>query len=296
MRRVTVAATQTACGWDRDANVAAVEDLVREAAGLGARVVLPQELFETPYFCKDQKKELFALARPAEENPTLARFSDLAAELGVVIPVSFFERAGNAFYNSLAVIDADGRSLGIYRKSHIPDGPGYQEKFYFSPGDTGIRPFRTRFGVVGAAVCWDQWFPECARSLALQGAEILLYPTAIGSEPQDPSLDSRDHWRRVMQGHAGASLVPLVASNRVGREEGESCAIDFYGSSFVAGPTGEIVADAPREGRSVVAATFDLDAVAEQRAAWGVFRDRRPDLYGALLTLDGRTPVARAGG
>jgi N-carbamoylputrescine amidase len=296
MRRVTVAATQTACGWDREANVAAVEDLVREAAGLGAQVVLPQELFETPYFCKDQKKELFALARPAEGNPTLARFSDLAAELGVVIPVSFFERAGNAFYNSLAVIDADGRLLGIYRKSHIPDGPGYQEKFYFSPGDTGIRPFRTRFGVVGAAVCWDQWFPECARALALQGAEILLYPTAIGSEPQDPSLDSRDHWRRVMQGHAGASLVPLVASNRVGREEGESCAITFYGSSFVAGPTGEIVADAPREGRSVVAATFDLDAVAEQRAAWGVFRDRRPDLYGSLLTLDGRTPAARAGG
>jgi len=292
MRRVTVAATQTACGWDRDANVADVEDLVREAAGMGAQVVLPQELFETPYFCKDQNKEMFALARPVEDNPTLARFSDLAAELDVVIPVSFFERAGNAFYNSLAVIDADGRLLGVYRKSHIPDGPGYQEKFYFNPGDTGIRPFRTRYGVVGAAVCWDQWFPECARALALQGAEILLYPTAIGSEPQDASLDSSGHWRRVMQGHAGANLVPLVASNRIGREVGESCSITFYGTSFVAGPTGEIVADAPRDDRAVVAAAFDLDAVAEQRAAWGVFRDRRPDLYGALLTQDGRTPVA----
>lgn len=291
MRRVTVAATQTACGWDRAANVAAVEDLVREAAGRGARIVLPQELFETPYFCKDQKQELFALAHPAEDHPTLARMSELAAELGVVIPVSFFERANNAFYNSLAVIDADGRNLGVYRKSHIPDGPGYQEKFYFSPGDTGIRVFRTRHAVVGAAVCWDQWFPECARAMALQGAEVLLYPTAIGSEPQDPSLDSRDHWMRVMQGHAGANLVPLVASNRVGREEGETCAISFYGSSFVAGPRGEIVAEAPREGRAVATAEFDLDAVAAQRASWGVFRDRRPDLYGALMTMDGRTPV-----
>jgi N-carbamoylputrescine amidase len=216
--------------------------------------------------------------------------SALAVELGVVLPVSFFERANNAYYNSLAMIDADGRCLGLYRKSHIPDGPGYQEKFYFNPGDTGFKVWRTRFGTIGAAVCWDQWFPEAARAMALQGAELLLYPTAIGSEPQNPALNSRDHWQRAMQGHAAANLMPLVASNRIGAEQGESCAITFYGSSFIADQTGAKVAEAGADERAVLTAAFDLDEIRAQRAAWGLFRDRRPDLYGPLLTLDGRPP------
>ena len=215
--------------------------------------------------------------------------SEVAAELGVVLPVSFFERANNAYYNSVAMVDADGRVLGVYRKTHIPDGPGYQEKYYFNPGDTGFQVYSTRYARVGCAICWDQWFPESARVMALKGAEVLLYPTAIGSEPQDASLDSRDHWTRVMQGHAGANLVPLVASNRVGREEAESCGIMFYGSSFIAGPRGELVAQADRESRTVLTATFDLDRLALQRASWGVFRDRRPEHYAPLLTLDGTT-------
>ena len=289
MRTVTLAATQFACTWDREGNIASAERLIREAAGRGANIVLPQELFETPYFCKDQKPEHFGLAAPVEDHPVLRRMSALAEELGVVIPVSFFERANTAYYNSLAMIDADGRLLGVYRKSHIPDGPGYQEKYYFNPGDTGFQVYATRFGRVGAAVCWDQWFPETARVLALRGAEILLYPTAIGSEPQDPSLDSRDHWQRVMQGHAGANMMPLVASNRFGPEQGDGCAITFYGSSFIAGPQGEKVAEAGRDGEAVLTATFDLDRLQAARSSWGVFRDRRPELYGPLLTLDGFT-------
>jgi N-carbamoylputrescine amidase len=290
MREVTVAATQMACGPDRDENLAQAEALVREAAGQGARIILIQELFETPYFCKDQKRELFALARAADESSAIARMSALAAELEVVLPVSFFERANNAYYNSLAMIDADGRCLGLYRKSHIPDGPGYQEKFYFNPGDTGFKVWQTRHGCLGAAVCWDQWFPEAARVMALQGAELLLYPTAIGSEPEDPAPNSRDRWQRAMQGHAAANVVPLVASNRIGKEQGESCAITFYGSSFIADQTGAKVAEAGEDGRAVLTASFDLDEIRAQRAAWGLFRDRRPDLYGPLLTLDGRTP------
>ena len=287
MRTVTVAATQMACSWDREANVANAEALVREAAGDGAQIVLIQELFETPYFCKDQKQEHFALAHPVDGHPVLARMARLAAELEVVLPVSFFERANTAHYNSLAVIDADGRSLGVYRKSHIPDGPGYQEKFYFNPGDTGFRVFATRYGTIGAAVCWDQWFPEGARAMALQGAEILFYPTAIGSEPQDPSLDSKDHWQRTMQGHAAANIVPLVASNRIGKEDGESCSLTFYGASFIADQTGAKVAEAPGDKRAVITASFDLDEIRAQRASWGLFRDRRPDLYGPLMTQDG---------
>jgi len=288
MRQVTVAATQFSCSWDRDANVAKAESMVRRAHGDGAQIILLQELFETPYFCKDQKAELFALAHPVAGHPVLTRMARLARELSVVLPVSFFERENNAYYNSLAMIDADGEILGVYRKSHIPDGPGYQEKFYFSPGDTGFQVYRTRHAVVGTAICWDQWFPEAARVMALQGAELLFYPTAIGSEPQDAGLDSRDHWQRVMQGHAGANLVPLVASNRIGREEGESCGITFYGSSFIAGPKGEKLAEAGREEEAVLTASFDLDAAARTRASWGVFRDRRPDLYGPILSLDGR--------
>ena len=291
MRNVTVAATQMSCGTDRAANIAAAEALVRDAAARGAQIILLQELFETPYFCKDQRQDLFALAAPVDDHPMLARMSALAAELGVVLPVSFFERANTAYYNSLVVIDADGSQCGLYRKSHIPDGPGYQEKFYFNPGDTGFKVFKTRYATIGTAVCWDQWFPESARAMALQGAELLFYPTAIGSEPQDPSLDSRDHWMRVMQGHAGANLCPLIASNRTGFEQGECCAITFYGSSFIAGAQGELVAEAPREGRAVLTATFDLDGIRAMRSSWGVFRDRRPDLYGPLMTFDGRNPV-----
>ena len=287
MTRVTVAATQMACSWDIEANLARAEELVREAAGEGANVVLLQELFATPYFCPDQKQEHFALAQPAEGNATIARFAALAAELGVVLPISFFERANNAYFNSLAMVDADGAVLGLYRKSHIPQGPGYEEKFYFNPGDTGFRAWQTRFGTIGAGICWDQWFPECARAMALQGADILLYPTAIGSEPDNPDLDSRDHWQRVMQGHAGANMAVLAASNRIGVEENESATMTFYGSSFVAGPTGEKMAEANRTDQSVITASFDLNEIRAMRAAWGLFRDRRPELYDPLLTLDG---------
>jgi N-carbamoylputrescine amidase len=294
MRQVTLAATQMACGWDRDANLAGAEGLVREAAARGANVILLQELFETPYFCADQKRELFEQARPFAGNTTIGALAALAAELGVVLPVSFFEKGETGFFNSLAMIDADGRVLGLYRKSHIPEGPGYEEKFYFAPGDTGFKVWETRFGRVGAAVCWDQWFPECARALALAGAEMLLYPTAIGNEPQDPSLDSREHWQRVMQGHAAANMMPLVASNRIGTERHEAATMTFYGSSFIAGPTGAIVAEAPRDARGVITATFDLDAIALQRRSWGLFRDRRPDLYD-VLTQPGLRPDLREG-
>jgi N-carbamoylputrescine amidase len=287
MSKVCVAATQMACSWDTEANLARAEELVREAAGQGANVVLLQELFATPYFCPDQKQEHFALARPAEDNATIARFAALAAELEVVLPVSFFERANNAYFNSLAMVDADGSVLGLYRKSHIPQGPGYEEKFYFSPGDTGFRAWDTRYGTIGAGICWDQWFPECARAMALQGADILLYPTAIGSEPNHPDMDSKDHWQRVMQGHAAANMVVLAASNRIGVEENESATMTFYGSSFIAGPTGEKAAEANRTDQSVIAASFDLNEVRAMRAAWGLFRDRRPELYDPLLTLDG---------
>ncbi len=290
MGKVIAAAVQMACSDDEAANLACAERLIREAAAAGAQIILAPELFTLRYFCKDQSPGHLRLARPAEDHPLLRHMEALAAELGVVLPVSFFERAGNAHFNALAVIDADGRRLGVYRKAHIPDGPGYQEKFYFSPGDTGFRVFRTRFAELGCAVCWDQWFPEAARALALGGAELLLYPTAIGSEPPDPAWDSQPHWTRVMQGHAAANLVPVVAANRLGHEAGESCAITFYGSSFIAGPTGELLVQAGRDEETVITAALDLDAIRAQRAAWGLFRDRRPDLYRPLLSLDGRAP------
>jgi len=283
MRVVTLAATQMACGWDRDANLAAAQEMVRRAAGQGANVVLLQELFETPYFCPDQKEAHFGLARPFDGNPMIASMAQLAAELQVVLPVSFFERAGDSYFNTLAVIDADGAVLGTYRKSHIPEGPGYEEKFYFTPGDTGFRVWQTKAGVLGAAICWDQWFPECARAMALAGAELLVYPSAIGNEPQDPALQSRDHWQRVMQGHAAANMVPVVAANRVGTEVHDAASMTFYGSSFIAGPQGEIIAEASRDAPGIVTAVVDLDEIAEQRQSWGLFRDRRPDLYGALV-------------
>ncbi|MCV3737947.1 N-carbamoylputrescine amidase [Rhizobium sp. TRM96647] len=288
MRTVTVAATQMACTWDTPGNIERAERLVRTAAAQGANIVLVQELFETPYFCQDQDAQFFDLAKPFAENLLIAHFARLAAELGVVLPVSYFEKAGKAHFNSLAVVDADGAVLGNYRKSHIPDGPGYTEKFYFSPGDTGFRTWKTRFGTIGCGICWDQWFPEAARAMALLGAEILLYPTAIGSEPQDPSIDSAAHWQRVMQGHAAANLMPVVASNRIGTEDGRSgTSITFYGSSFIADQTGAKVAEADRDTETVLTATFDLDAIERQRRAWGLFRDRRPELYTPLATLDG---------
>jgi N-carbamoylputrescine amidase len=287
MREVTVAATQMACGADRDGNLAKAETLVREAAGQGAQIILLQELFESVYFCKEQSPDHFVRAHAFEGNPLIARMSRLAATLGVVLPVSFFERANNAYFNSLAMIDADGKVLGVYRKSHIPDGAGYQEKYYFTPGDTGFRVWQTRFGCLGVGICWDQWFPECARAMAIMGAELLFYPTAIGNEPQDPTIHSLDHWRRAMQGHSAANCMPVIASNRIGREVGDHTTLTFYGSSFITDATGGITTELGQE-EGVITATFDLDALATSRAAWGLFRDRRPDLYLPLLTLDGR--------
>ncbi|MEM1417746.1 MAG: N-carbamoylputrescine amidase [Myxococcota bacterium] len=278
-----VAVIQCALGDGRDANVDRVEGLVRRAAADGAGLVLPPELFEGPYFPQHEREEAFALAHPVEGHPTLARFSELARELGVVLPVSFFERAGQSYFNSVVVLDADGRSLGRYRKSHIPDGPGYEEKFYFRPGGGGFRCFDTRVGRIGVGLCWDQWFPEAARAMALLGAEILLYPTAIGSEPAEPENDTRDPWQRVMAGHAVANAMPVAAANRVGVEE----AITFYGSSFICDGRGAKVAELDRAEEGVALASFDRDALVRERAGWGFFRDRRPELYGVLAATDG---------
>jgi N-carbamoylputrescine amidase len=286
-RTVTFAATQMPCSWELDENLDNAEALVREAAAQGAQVVLLQELFATPYFCIDQDSRHFDLARAIDGHPTVERFRRLAAELGVVLPLSVFERAGQAFFNALVMIDADGAALGVYRKTHIPHAVGYHEKYYFSPGDTGFKVWRTRFGVLGAGICWDQWFPESGRSMALMGAEALLFPTAIGSDPPAPEADSRDAWRRVQQGQAAANLMPLVASNRIGLERGAATEMRFYGSSFIADQTGAVVAEASRGHQEVVTATFDLDEVRRYRERWAMFRDRRPEAYGRLLTLDG---------
>ncbi|MER3355877.1 MAG: N-carbamoylputrescine amidase [Hoeflea sp. D1-CHI-28] len=288
MRNITLAATQMSCSWDIDDNIAKAEGLIRKAAGAGAQVILLQELFETPYFCLEQDLQYFDMARPLKDSRVVHHFGALAKDLGVVLPVSYYERAGQARYNSLAVIDADGTILTNYRKTHIPQAHGYEEKFYFSPGDTGFQVVETSHGRVGCGVCWDQWFPETARSLVLQGAEILMFPTAIGSEPKKPELDSSGHWRRTMQGHAAANMVPLVASNRVGRETQGDTEGQFYGTSFIAGYTGEILADADRVSETVITATVDLDESNAYRDAWGIFRDRRPSMYGALATLDGK--------
>ncbi len=289
MRTVTLAATQFASTWDLPANADRAEALIRQAAARGANIVLVQELFAAPYFCITQRPEYFRLAAPMDGHPLIARFADLARELGVVLPCSYFERAGQAFFNSVAMIDADGRILGNYRKTHIPQGPGYEEKFYFSPGDTGYRVWDTGFGRVGVGICWDQWFPECARAMALMGAEMLLYPTAIGSEPPNPGFDSQPHWEMVMRGHAAANIMPVVASNRIGREVApEGRDVTFYGSSFIADPSGTLVAKASRDNEDVLTHSFDLDAIADLRSTWGVFRDRRPETYAAVATLDGR--------
>ncbi|HEY4241863.1 MAG TPA: N-carbamoylputrescine amidase [Kofleriaceae bacterium] len=277
-----VAAIQCALSDDVATNVERVEALVRRAAGQGANIILPSELFEGHYFCRSQREEDFARARPAEGHPTLRRFQALAAELGVVIPVSFFEQAGPEHYNSIIVFDADGRDLGLYRKSHIPDGPGYQEKFFFKPGNTGFRTFATKFGTIGVAICWDQWFPEAARAMTLAGADVLFYPTAIGSEPEEPELDSAASWQRVMQGHAVANAVGVVASNRVGKEGDGPDAITFYGSSFVCDARGEKLAELDRSSDGIALATLDVEHLRRVRASMGFFRDRRPELYGPL--------------
>ena len=287
---ITVAACQFAAVEDRSANLAKAESLIREAAKRGAQIVLIQELFETVYFCKEHQPAHFDLALPVMEDPAVRRFQQLAQELDVVLPVSIFERAGQAFYNSVAIVDAGGELLGVYRKSHIPESPGYHEKFYFSPGDTGFRVWKTRYGTIGVGICWDQWFPESARVMALLGADMLFYPTAIGSEPQDLSIDSQAHWQRAMQGHAASNIMPVIAANRIGIEQGQRWPVTYYGSSFVADHEGAILTQATRSDEAVITATFDLDAVREYRRAWGIFRDRRPDLYGPLLTLDGRAP------
>lgn len=288
-----LAVVQMACSDVLERNLDKAEAFVREAAAGGANVVLLQELFESLYFPQVEREELFALAYPVEGHPFLQRFGALAAELGVVLPVSFFEKAGQAYFNSLAMIDADGTRLGVYRKSHIPDGPGYEEKFYFNPGDSGFQSWRTRFGTIGVGICWDQWFPEAARAMALKGADLLLYPTAIGSEPVAPDappetvgLDTQAMWRRAMVGHAVANCAYVAAANRVG-VEGETT---FYGSSFIADVTGDLLADADRVSETVLYADLDFAYAQRFRAGFGFFRDRRPELYRSLLKLDGSEP------
>lgn len=273
-----------ACDWDVSANIERAESLVKSAIEEGAQIVLLQELFETPYFCKDQKPEYFELAKSLDEHPMIQHFRTVAKQYQVVLPISFFERDQQAYFNSLCVIDADGEILGLYRKSHIPDGPGYQEKFYFSPGDTGFKVWETRYARIGVGICWDQWFPEAARSMALMGAELLFYPTAIGSEPEE-DIDSAAPWQRVMCGHAVANHMPVIASNRIGFEQGETCSIDFYGSSFIADEFGAKVKEANRNDQAVLVHQFDLQALQVSRANWGFFRDRRPDLYQPLARL-----------
>jgi N-carbamoylputrescine amidase len=280
MTEITVGALQLAFSNDIDANIARVTDMVRDAAGKGAQVVLPPELFEGEYFCRVEDEGLFANAKPTAEHKAVRAMQTLAAELRIYIPTSFFEADGPHYYNSLAMIGPDGKIAGVYRKSHIPDGPGYEEKFYFRPGNTGFKvwdgPDRTTLGV---GVCWDQWYPETARAMMLMGAQILFYPTAIGSEPHDDSLDTARLWRRAMVGHAVSNVVPIVAANRVGTEHGQN----FYGTSFITDERGDILAELDREEEGVIVATLDLDRVARHRAAFGFFRDRRPELYGRLV-------------
>ena len=282
MRKVKVAATQMSCSWNREEVLDKAEMLVRKAAAEGANFILLQELFETPYFCQKQKFEYFDLAKPLSENAAVKRFTEVAKELQVVLPISFYEKAGNTAFNTIAIIDADGTILGTYRKTHIPDGLPYAEKFYFTPGDTGFKVWKTKYADIGVGICWDQWFPEAARSMALLGAELLFYPTAIGSEPT-LNIDSKPHWQHAMQGHAAANIMPVIASNRIGTETDDESSMTFYGSSFIADQTGTIVEEADRETESVLVHEFDLDAIAQMRREWGVFRDRRPEMYGTLM-------------
>ncbi|TGE39049.1 N-carbamoylputrescine amidase [Desulfosporosinus fructosivorans] len=291
MRNVIVAATQMSCSKSIDENIEKADGLVREAAKKGAQIILLQELFETPYFCQKEKSDYYVYATELEQNKAVQHFKQVAKELQVVLPISFYEKKNQARYNSLAVIDASGDVLGKYRKSHIPDGPGYEEKFYFNPGDTGFKVWNTQYAKIGVGVCWDQWYPEGARCMALMGAELLFYPTAIGSEPQDGSIDSKDHWQTCMLGHAAANLMPVVASNRIGVEDDEDSGITFYGSSFIAGPQGNKVAEASRTEETVLVAEFNLEQLETQRLEWGIFRDRRPDLYRLISSYDGEITI-----
>ena len=282
-RTVTVAALQTSYGEDMQANIDKTIGLIRQAAARGAQVILPSELFQGPYFCVTQEERWFTSAHPWREHPAVVQLQPVAKELGVVIPVSIFEKEGPHYFNSMVMLDADGEALGVYRKSHIPDGPGYQEKYYFRPGDTGFKVWSTRFGRIGVGICWDQWYPEAARAMALQGADILMYPTAIGSEPHDATLDTAAPWQRAMQGHAVSNAMPVVASNRIGHETVTEAGQSFYGHSFIADHRGDLVESLTGE-EGVLVHTFDLDFLDKYRAAWGFFRDRRPELYGALAT------------
>jgi N-carbamoylputrescine amidase len=278
-RMITVAAIQAAFGPDLQENIAKVEDLMREAAKRGAQVVLPPELFQGIYFPTHQDPKWFATAHPPGEHPCVLALAKLAKALKLVIPISFFEKDGPRYYNSVAIADADGEILGVYRKSHIPDGPGYLEKYYFRPGDTGFKAWNTKAGTIGVGICWDQWYPEAARAMVLQGAEILFYPSAIGSEPYDPTLDTHLQWQRAMQGHAVANAVPIVAANRIGTEDNDGTVQSYYGHSFIADHKGELVASFGDKDEGVLITGFDLDAIARYRAEWGFFRDRRTDLY-----------------
>ena len=284
---VTVAATQMTCSWDLQNNIEKAINMVHKSADLGAQIILLQELFETPYFCIDTQNKHFDLAKILSDQPTIKKMQAIAKDREVVLPISFFEKSGLVYFNSIVVIDADGSIIGHYRKSHIPDFPLYEEKFYFSPGDTGFRTFDTKFGRIGIGICWDQWFPEAARAMALMGAEILLYPTAIGSELDKPDLDSKNHWQNTMCGHAAANIMPVIASNRIGKESSDNLSMEFYGSSFISNHLGELVIEADRESENIITHTFDLDLIAQYRRDWGVFRDRRTDLYDGILSLDG---------
>jgi N-carbamoylputrescine amidase len=290
LNKVTVSATQMSCTWNVDENIKKAEKLIREAKSKGANIILLQELFERKYFCQVEKLEYYDFAKELMENKAVNYFMKLAKELNVVLPISFYERSNNVLYNSIAVIDADGEILGIYRKTHIPDGPGYEEKFYFSPGDTGFRVWNTKFAKIGVAICWDQWFPESARSMAIMGADILFYPTAIGSEPEE-DIDSKDHWQICMQGHSGANIIPVVASNRIGKEKIENSEIDFYGSSFITDYRGNIVREGNRKEECVLTYEFDIDEIRKYRLNWGVFRDRRPHMYKVINTKDGNNNI-----
>lgn len=287
MRMVKVASSQMTCSWDKAQNIASATELVTQAAKDGANIILLQELFESPYFCQTHNFEHFELATEVENNAAIQHFKQLAKTLEVVLPISFYEKAGNTFFNSVAVIDADGEILGTYRKTHIPDGIPYAEKFYFTPGDTGFKVWQTKYAKIGIGICWDQWFPECARSMALMGAELLFYPTAIGDEPS-LDIDSKAHWQRCMQGHAAANLMPVIAANRIGTEtltqDGEDSVMSFYGSSFITDGRGAIIEQASADSSEFISASFDLDQLASERRQWGVFRDRRPSMYGILLS------------
>ena len=285
--KVNVSCTQMRCDWDIQDNIQRAEKLILQAADQGAQIILLQELFETPYFPIDQQAKHFDLASALDDQTTIKKMRKIAKKLKVVLPISFFERSGQVYYNSVVIIDADGEIVGHYRKSHIPQFPGYEEKFYFSPGDTGFKAIQTRYGCLGVGICWDQWFPEAARIMALKGAEILLYPTAIGSEIFSPDLDSRDHWQSVMCGHAAANIVPVISSNRIGKEVSGTNEIEFYGSSFICNHKGKIIKSADKTSESVLTHTFDLNEIRDYRRSWGVFRDRRTSLYRSLLLHDG---------